>query len=272
MSWAAENRRTLGIAAAVLVVVATAIWWLGFAGQSDDTLTEGPVNAMETTPDQVVAEIPPVPVQLFFPGEGGRLYAETRALPLQGDAATQVTALMEALLQGPESISLRPPLGEGASLRRVYLMGAEPVVAEDGQALGEATTPASLAGRTVVLDFATEAGMPPRTTGSQRERLMFYSLVNTVLMNFEGGRGVLVLWNGQQQVTFGGHLDTGRPLLANSSLVASHEPPPYDPDIDAYVPSMFPSPPPDETEISGEAPPEDTAAAAEAAPAAQGDT
>lgn len=275
--WLAANRRSVQIAAGVvgIVLVAGAVWWLFFAGRGDESLTEEPIGAVvEEAPEEVETEVPPVPMQLYFPGEGGRLYAETRALPLQGDAVSQITLLMETLLQGPESTSLRPPLGAGASLRRVYLM-------ETGVALGDepppqtedVAVPASIAGRTVVLDFATEAGLPPRSTGSQRERLMAYSLVNTVLMNFEGGRGVLVLWNGQQHVTFAGQLDTGRPLLADRSLVANQEPPPYDPDVDAGVPSMFPAPPADETsDVSGDAPAAAPDVAVESAPAAQGDT
>ena len=275
--WLAANRRSVQMAAGVvgIVLVAGVIGWWFFAGRGDESLTEEPIGAVvEEVPEEVAAEVPPVPMQLYFPGEGGRLYAETRDLPLQGDAVSQVTLLMETLLQGPESTSLRPPLGAGASLRRVYLM-------ETGAALGDESTPqaeddavpASIAGRTVVLDFATEAGLPPRTTGSQRERLMAYSLVNTVLMNFEGGRGVLVLWNGQQQVTFAGQLDTGRPLLADRSLVANHEPPPYGPDVDADVPSMFPAPPAEEAAgDSGDGPTADSDVAAESEPAAQGDT
>ncbi len=50
--------------------------------------------------------------------------------------------------------------------------------------------------------------------------LTVYSLVNTVLLNTEGAERLVLLWNGQQPMTFAGHLNTARPLKANRDLVA----------------------------------------------------
>ena len=50
--------------------------------------------------------------------------------------------------------------------------------------------------------------------------LTVYSLVNTVLLNFEQLDRVVLLWNGRQLRTFAGHVDTMRPLAANPDLIA----------------------------------------------------
>ncbi len=232
------TRRTwwiaLGIVAALLLLIA--IWWLNRSGDSLE-LGEDVVDPTGQALEALDGDIDPLIVDLYFPGEGGKLYAESRSLARQTDLAGQIQVVIQTLLEGPQSSSLRAPLGDQAQLRQVYLVGGTAAAAAT-------TTPAStsdrptLAGQTVVLDLATEGALPPRSTGSQRERLVAYSLVNSVLLNFEQGRGVIILWNGQQSVTFGGHIDTGRPLGADLSLVARQPPPPYDAKDDS--PSLLP--------------------------------
>lgn len=225
------TRRTwwiaLGIVAVLLLLIA--VWWLNRSGGSLEPIEAG-VDAMGQVPESADEVVDPWVVDLYFPGEGGKLYAESRPLIRQAEPAKQIELLVLALLEGPQSSSLRAPLSDRAQLRQVYLVGGDGAVAEaTGEARGStpAAQPPSLAGQTVVLDFATEGALPPRSTGSQRERLVAYSLVNSILLNFEQGRGVIILWNGQQGVTFSGHLDTGRPLGADRSLVARQPPPPY---------------------------------------------
>ena len=45
--------------------------------------------------------------------------------------------------------------------------------------------------------------------------------VNRVVQNGPGARSVVVLWNGRQPRTFGGHIDTSRPLLPAPDLATS---------------------------------------------------
>ena len=56
--------------------------------------------------------------------------------------------------------------------------------------------------------------------GSKREILAVYSLVDSIVFNFPEVEAVILLWNGRQQTTFAGHLDTTHPLVADSRLVA----------------------------------------------------
>ncbi|MEL7058516.1 MAG: GerMN domain-containing protein [Acidobacteriota bacterium] len=133
---------------------------------------------------------------LYFPGAGGRLFTERRELP---DGTTQelVGAMIEALLAGPASGStLRAPLPEGTSVGSVFAM-------DD----------------LVYLDLRTPEGEPPPSFGSKRELLAVYSLVDTVALNVDGVEGVVLMWNGRQQPTFAGHVDTTRPLRPVPELI-----------------------------------------------------
>ena len=80
-----------------------------------------------------------------------------------------------------------------------------------------------LGGVTVVKEHdlrSAERELPP-ASGSLAERATVYSLVNTLLLNVEGTRAVTLLWNGVQRESFAGHLDTTRPLSADTSLVVA---------------------------------------------------
>lgn len=135
--------------------------------------------------------------ELYFPGEGGRLYVERREVPAGGDPEERIAALVEALIAGPGGASLRAPLPEGVTVREVDLIGG-----------------------TVYLDLASPDGEPPPSTGSMREMLTVYSLINTVLLNVEGATRLAILWNSEQPLTYGGHVNTARPLPVNRDLVA----------------------------------------------------
>ncbi len=70
------------------------------------------------------------------------------------------------------------------------------------------------------IDLVSTLANPP-SSGSRQEMLSVYSLVNSVLANLpQTSAGVVLLWNGQQRPTLAGHLDTGRPLKDNPSVVA----------------------------------------------------
>ena len=134
---------------------------------------------------------------LYFPGYGSRLKVERRELPANGTATERIATVVEALLAGPLSSGMHAPLPGNVSLRKVYLA--------DG---------------TAFLDLESTEGAPPPASGSLSEILTVYSLVDTVLLNFEEAETLVLLWNGRQLRTFAGHLDTTRPLTANTDLIA----------------------------------------------------
>jgi hypothetical protein len=166
---------------------------------------EGAETAGETPAEEAVApgEEELVEVDLYFPGEGGQLYVERREMPARELPEERISAVVEGLLAGPRSTAgLRPPLPDGVQLRKVYLVA-------DG---------------TVYLDLESAEGAPPPSSGSRREMLTVYSLVNSVLRNVPESRRLALLWNGEQPASFAGHLDTTLPLVADDGLVASGPP------------------------------------------------
>jgi spore germination protein GerM len=192
------NRQTLLIAiviAAVLAGLVAVVFWQ--LGGSEETAAEQP--GTEPAAPEVDAEAEAWTPDLYFPGDGERLHAERRELPPAGGVEERITALVEALLAGPSGAGLQAPLPEGVHLRKVYL-------AENGLAY---------------LDFQSPDGAPPPASGSLREILTIYSLVDTVLLNFEQLDRVVLLWNGRQLQTFAGHVDTMRPLAAEADLIAA---------------------------------------------------
>lgn len=183
-----RNRLALAIAGALLVFVLIAAgWWWWQRRDVGDVAPTG--DAEVPTLDMAVT--------LYFPGQGTSLAAETRELAVPESAERQLFALAQALLAGPESPLLSPPLPPGVEVRSVHLDG-------DGVAF---------------VDLGSADGEGPPAGGSTEELLRVYSLVNTLALNVAAVDGVVLLWNGEQLASWSGHLDTSRPLAADPSIV-----------------------------------------------------
>ena len=170
---------------------------LSACGPSSDEEEAAGGEGVESPESLEEIEGEPWRLVLYFPGEGGGLYAEAReAAPLE-KPEQRMAKLVEELQSGPTGPGLRTPLPEEVKVRQTYLLDE----------------------RTAVVDLTSPEGTPPPSSGSQEEMLRVYSLVNTVVRNEAGVEAVLLLWNGQQPMTFSGHLDLARPLFANASLV-----------------------------------------------------
>jgi len=192
------SRPRLGIMIAVLAVAvgtAVALWWIYPTG--DEEPDAGVVEEQPPDPDEEVETEAMRPCDLYFPGLGGRLYVEQREIAAGAGAVELITHLVEALIAGPQGTSLRPPLPDGVTVGQVYLME----------------------GGTVIVDLQSPEPAPP-SSGSLREMLTVYSLVNSVLFNVDEAEQLVLLWNGQQPSTFSGHLNTAGPLVPNPRLVA----------------------------------------------------
>jgi hypothetical protein len=107
--------------------------------------------------------------------------------------------VVEALLEGPRTERAFRPFPEGVTRGEVH-------VTADGVAY---------------VDLISSGNPTPPFEGSTVELLTLYSLVNSVVENVPGARAVVVLWNGRQPRTFGGHIDTTRPLLPAPDLATS---------------------------------------------------
>jgi len=191
------SRRSASVFLAVVLLVTLGIVLL-FRSQRSEEKT--PAQVAEPERPQLEAE--EVLAELYYPGSGGRLFVEQRALPASADLEIRLSQLLAAFLSGPESEDLYPAFPPEVSL-------GHPLITDQGIAYIDLT----ITGQNTHLPW-----------GSRQEMLAVYGLVDTVLLNLPEIQGVILLRNGEQRSTFGGHLDTTRLLLANQDLVAKRAP------------------------------------------------
>ena len=193
------KRRAAAIFIALVVLLALGgLWALSRRARREPPPS---VAAAPLEPPPAAASAPAgetVELTLYFPGADGRLYAERREAQAAAGPAARARAALEAVLAGPRSEGLRAPLPAGIEVGSLAMLG-------DG---------------TVVVDLRSADRELPPSSGSQAERATVYSLVDSVLLNVEGSRRVTLLWNGVQRESFAGHLDTTRPLAADTTLLA----------------------------------------------------
>jgi hypothetical protein len=180
--------RPLRTGAALSFVLGLVVVACGRREAAGPGATAGPV------PDGKVA---PAQVSLLFPAEDGFLHAESRQLPLPEEPGARLQAVVAALLAGPQGKGLVAPLPKGTTAGKVYL------------------DPHGVA----YVDLLAEGQAAPPPAGSDLELLRVYSLVDTVAGADPRVRAVVLLWNGTQRQTFSGHIDTVRPLVAETGLV-----------------------------------------------------
>ncbi len=186
------NRRAaaLVVGATAILAILAVVWWSTAGRPTADT----PVgDEPERTGSAEVTG-----AQLYFPNTAGWLSAESSELPAAGSAEERAAQVAEALLAGPAEPRHLAPLGEGVALASLHL-------SSDG---------------VVYLDLAAARLAAPPVSGSRGELLVVYSFVNSILANVPEARGVVMMWNGNQRPTFAGHIDTTRPLLAESKWLA----------------------------------------------------
>lgn len=244
MSFVQDRRLRIGLGVGAALVLGGLAWWLwpGDSGMVDPAAMD-PSAVGEVSVAGTEEPVPQRQVELYFPGEDGRLHGLSRELPESPDPAVNIHRMMEALLEGPhgefaasqdgapaeESESAAATEADGEVVEELPL---PPVVPIELANLNPADglwppLPADVdVGRTYILDDATavvdlivpEYAAP--MSGARAEILMLYSLVNTVLLNTEEAERLVLLWNGQQRSTFAGHFDTTRPLTPKTGLIA----------------------------------------------------
>ena len=191
------SRRTATLLfAGVAAVTLGLVTWLlvGGLGPVEPTVVDGepPEPAEPETAD-------PWTFTLYFPGADGRLHRESRELPARPrDLEARTERLAEEVLAGPDREGLVRPFPGDVRLGGAFVT-AERIAYVD-------------------LRASEESGLP--SMGSQRELLILYSLVDSILRNESDLAGVAVLWNGSQRPTLAGHVDLGRAYRRPSDLVA----------------------------------------------------
>jgi len=185
------TRQQTAIAGAVGVLVAVVATWAVLSSRSDDGDTVAGVDSAE----EEAATGEPLTLRLFFPGDSGGLEVEERQVAAVSGASL-LRATTAEVLAGPSGSSLFAPFPVGTEAGTVF-------ISDSGIAY---------------VDLVSTRPNPP-SAGSRDEMLSVYSIVNSLQANLPELRAVVLLWNGQQRPSFAGHLDTGRPLTANESLV-----------------------------------------------------
>jgi hypothetical protein len=180
------NRRAaafiLGLALALLAGGAL-WWWLQGLGSS----------TVEGGPEATASKPAPVPFELWVPDEMG-LRVERRELEVTSAPKDRIRRITEALLAPrPDGARLFP---EGVGLSGVQL-------SKEG---------------TAYVNLVWDGHEDPPPSGSTEEMQRVYSLVNSIVTNVPEARRVTLLWNGQQRLTFAGHLDTSLPLAPLPAL------------------------------------------------------
>jgi spore germination protein GerM len=128
-------------------------------------------------------------VTLYFGSrDAQRLVPESRELRARDDVVSDLRSTVEALISGPQDAGVAT-LPSATRLLGAYI--------RDG---------------TAYLDFSREI-VDPATGSTAGEYIMIASVVNTVCSNFEDVDAVMILVEGEEVDTLGGHLLISRPLI-----------------------------------------------------------
>jgi spore germination protein GerM len=128
-------------------------------------------------------------VTLYFGSRDAQsLVPESRELRARDDVISDLRGTVEALISGPRGV------GVVTLPSATRLLGA--YIRDD----------------TAYLDFSREI-VDPATGSTAGEYIMIASVVNTVCSNFDDVKAVMILVEGEEVDTVGGHLLVSRPLI-----------------------------------------------------------
>jgi len=179
----------LGLVLIVLVV----IFFTGGGGEKVKRFVEANVPKAPGAPEaQAATRV----VTLFFLSDDDLLHKETREIAAGPTMADEAERALAELIRGSEE-GLSSPLPPATKVRQVF-------IAKDGLATVDLS-------REVVEGFSY---------GSTAELAAVYAVVDTLVSNFKPVKKVIILVEGAERETLGGHVDLTRPFLPDYSLVA----------------------------------------------------
>lgn len=182
----------LGLVVAVLAIV----FFTGGGGEKVKRF----VDANTPKPEAGTAVRPPAEtrtVTLFFVSDDDDLlHKETRTIAAGPTEAEEAERALAELVRGSEE-GLASPLPPQTRVRQVF-------IAKDG---------------TATVDLSREAA-EGAAYGSTSELAAVYAVVNTLIYNFKPVKKVVLLVEGAERETLGGHVDLTRAFVPDYSLVA----------------------------------------------------
>ena len=202
----ANAATALGLAALMAAVAFTAPRWAAALRSTTAAPVEGEEGAGEPSSPPPPGEgeaARRIRVRLYFeaPDRAG-LLPEEREVLFSSDLARQLRTVLEELARG-SATGLLPTLPPGTRVLEVFVNR----------------------GGVVYVDLSGEAASG-LTGGSQAELFTVYSIVNTIVTNFPATSRVQILVNDQVVPSLGGHIDVGRPLPPDMTLLALPSPSP----------------------------------------------
>jgi len=180
----------LGLALLVLVVIF-------FTGGGEEKVKRFADANIPKSPETAGGPAAARTVTLFFIADGDDLlHKETREIAAGPTEADEAEQALTALIQGSEQ-GLVSPLPPQTRVRQVF-------IARDGVA---------------TVDFSRDVaeGFP---YGSSSELAAVYAVVNTLVYNFKPVKKVVLLVEGAERETLGGHVDLSRAFFPDYSIVA----------------------------------------------------
>ncbi len=179
---------------AVVLIVLVIIFFAGGGGETVKRVVE---SAAPREPETAAAEPALKTVTLFFIADADDLlHKETREIVAGPTEADEAERALAELIRGSEE-GFVSPLPTGTRVRQVF-------IAKDGLA---------------TVDFSRDIA-ENLSYGSTSELATVYAVVNTLVYNFKPVKKVVLLVEGAERETLGGHVDLSRAFFPDYSLVA----------------------------------------------------
>ncbi|MBC7364729.1 MAG: GerMN domain-containing protein [Candidatus Aminicenantes bacterium] len=182
----------------ILVIILLIIMLVFFFARRKETIKHMTGSVEKAGGSKKVVEIEKKTITLFFLSENDELlHPEEREIYLASSSPDELArAIVEEIIKG-SSQGKMSTLPEGTKLRQLY-------ITSDG---------------TAYVDFSrriTEGNY----YGSSGEMAAVYSVVNSLAYNLKSVKKVVILVEGNEKETLGGHVDLSHPFAPDFSLVA----------------------------------------------------
>ena len=181
-------------ALALVLLVLVIVFFAGGGGEKVKRFVDVNVPKVQETPAGQTATRT---VTLFFiADDDDLLHKETREITAGPTDADEAERALTELVRGSEQ-GLDSPLPPGTKVRQVF-------IGKDGLA---------------TVDFSREIA-EGFSYGSTSELAAVYAVVDTLVSNFKAVKKVVLLVEGAERETLGGHVDLSRAFFPDYSLVA----------------------------------------------------
>jgi spore germination protein GerM len=176
----------------LVLLVLVVLFFTGGGGEKVKRFVDANTPKTPGAPEKAATRI----VTLYFVDSEDLLHKETREILAGPTEADEAERALAEIVRGSEQ-GLDSPLPPGTKVRQVF-------IAKDGLA---------------TVDFSREIA-EGFAYGSTSELAAVYAVVDTLVSNFKTVKKVVLLVEGAERETLGGHVDLTRAFFPDYSLVA----------------------------------------------------